>query len=98
MTYWERVKHTKIHLFTELVAEMVSYQYLLYLLSETTDYLYTFSLAYFYTFTRVSLASSFEEDIVSNNRLSRRRRVHSCFRYRGSHIPTNRLSVYASIG
>ena len=25
MTYWERVKHTKIHLFTEMVAEMVSH-------------------------------------------------------------------------
>ena len=41
MTYWEKVKHTEIHLFTEMVAEMVLHPYDILSQMQLTTWLHT---------------------------------------------------------
>ena len=56
MVSWERFKRTRIHLLTEMVAEMACYSF-----TNTTDDLTVRSLVPFFTFTQVGRVSSFNE-------------------------------------
>ena len=95
MTSWERVKHTKIHLFTQLVAEAVLYFYDVPSHMQLTIWLRTA----WCIFLRLRWLAELrpEECIFPKYSLCRRCRIHSCFRCRKSHISTYGLSVNISI-
>lgn len=95
MTSWDRIKHTKIHLFTEMIAEMVLYFYDASQVQLTTCRAQLGVFLYVYA----GWPSFFvpEEPVVPNNLPCHRCRSYSWFRCRNFHISTNRLSVHVSI-
>lgn len=81
MAHWDRLKHAKFHLLTEMVAEMVSHSYDIFA-SDVTEELTMDRLVHLYTFTQVGRASSFRGAYVLNVWLCHRCRSHSCFHCR----------------